>query len=129
MKLLSFRLINNYWSNYYIYTYIYRRLAQLGVNRNRLQRRREGMKRAAGDFRRACEGKKSGDQQAVVEHISPSFSLSLSLSLSLYLFFALIRMNCSKRRRRQPKFAAMSLLLGTKVNSMASRVKGLVVCL
>ena len=81
VKLLSFRLINNYWSNYYIYTYICRRLAQLGVNRNRLQRRREGMKRAAGDFRRASEGKKRGDQQAVVEHISPSLSSSLSLSL------------------------------------------------
>ena len=89
---------------------------------------------SANDFRRASEGKKRGDQQAVVEHISPPLSSSLSLahlalplllfafarvfslSLSLFshctalLFLALIRINCSKRRRRQPKFAAMSLL-------------------
>ena len=34
------------WSSFLFgFTYIYRRLAQLRVNRNRLQRRREGMKR------------------------------------------------------------------------------------
>ena len=65
-----------------------RRLAQLGVNRNRLQRRREGMKRAAGDFRRPSEGKKRGDQQAVVEHISPSLSRSLSSPSTAFRFRA-----------------------------------------
>ena len=48
----------------------------------------------AGDFRRASEGKKRGDQQAGVEHISPSLSSSLSLAhLALpLLLFAFARM-------------------------------------
>ena len=128
VKLLSFR--------FYIYTYICRRLAQLGVNRNRLQQRREGMKRAArAILDERARGKREGISRrssSIYLRLSLALSLSISLShslsslslsrslsslsLSLFshctalLFLALTRMNCSKRRRRQPKFAAMSLL-------------------